>query len=65
MSFDKVEQTTAHIVGRRDDSFVTRTTERPASRPIARPISRPLSRPATTSTATSQVARPRNAAPQH
>lgn len=33
MSFDKVEQTTAHIVGRKDESFV--------SRPVARPIIKP------------------------
>lgn len=40
MSFDKVEQTTAHIVGRRDDSFVTRSAVRPISRPASVP-SRP------------------------
>ena len=51
-SFDKVEQTTTHIVGRRDDSFVAR----PVSKPIIRPVSAPI---------TSSPARPRNTTPQH
>lgn len=52
MSFDKVEQKASRIVGRRDDSFVTRS----AGRPVARPISRPSSTP---------TVRLRNATPQH
>jgi hypothetical protein len=51
-SFDKVEQTTTHIVGRKDDSFA------------ARPVSRPTSRPAVSSN-TASPSRPRNTAPQH
>jgi len=35
-SFDKVEQTSTHITGRKDDSFVSRPA-RPVSSPIARP----------------------------
>ena len=62
MSFDKVEQTTAHIVGRRDDSFVTR----PAARPSVKPVTRPVTRSASASiTPTPSIARPRNATPQH
>lgn len=49
-SFDKVETPTIHIVGRKDDSFVSRPT-RPAYTP---------SKPAAP-----QIARPRNTAPQH
>jgi len=51
-SFDKVEQTTTHIVGRRDESFDTRPTNRPVARPANKPTNAPL-------------LRPRNATPQH
>ena len=51
-SFDKVEQTTTHIVGRRDESFVARPVNKPLNRPVSAPI-------------TSSPARPRNATPQH
>jgi hypothetical protein len=51
-SFDKVEQTTTHIVGRRDESFDTR----PINRPIVRPANTPAIAP---------IPRPRNTTPQH
>jgi hypothetical protein len=35
-SFDKVETTTTHIVGRKDDSFVSRPT-RPATPQVVKP----------------------------
>ena len=58
MSFDKVEQTTAHIIGRRDDSFVSKPTIRSSAKPVTKPLSAPIS----TSISTP---RPRNATPQH
>ena len=72
MSFDKVEQTTVHIVGRRDDSFVSRPTHGSWTRPIVRSTNkqttnvsaRPIVRPAA-STSTNLPTRPRNTAPQH
>lgn len=61
-SFDKVEASTARIVGREDNSFVGGRPSKPAPRPANRPATstnRPMNRP------TISVGKPRNAAPQH
>ena len=52
MSFDNVEQTTSRIIGRRDDSFITRSPNKSIARPTHRPTNTP-------------TVRPRNATPQH
>lgn len=60
MSFDKVEQTTERIVGRRDESFVGRTTPRPSTGQVSRPMNTPTIIPAN-----APIIRPRNTTPQH
>ena len=60
MSFDKVEQTNERIVGRRDDSFVGRMTNKPSA-PV--PIIRPINKP--NITISTPTIRPRNTTPQH
>lgn len=59
-SFDKVETTTTRIVGRRDDSFATKTVTKPAERPVNKPVNKPMS-----ATITTSPAKPRNTTPQH